>query len=92
MNPFILTQLYKAFIRPLIFNGIDILNLNLNELNDMKRLESNIVKRMMGLSNKSQKTPLFTALKMSLSIDTKLKQKLNLFIRLLGNEFIIAAL
>ena len=87
LNPFILTQLYKAFIRPLIFNGIDILNLNLTELNEMKRLEGNIVKRMMGLSNRSRTTPLFSALKMSLSIDTMLKQKLNLFIRLLDNEF-----
>lgn len=67
--------MYKTYIRPILYNGMSVLNMNLNQLNEFKRIEGNIVKTIVYL-HKSLSTTEET-------LDTN---KFNLFFRLQQNE------
>ena len=68
--------------------GLNTLHLNETQLNQIKRIEGNLIKHIIGISTKSKSTGLLSALKIDLTIDNIKKQKLNSFLRLINNEYI----
>ena len=68
--------------------GLNTLHLNETQLNQIKRIEGNLIKHIIGISTKSKSTGLLSALKIDLTIDNIKKQKLYSFLRLINNEYI----
>jgi hypothetical protein len=52
MHPNMKGHLYKTFVRPVLYYGLENFNLNLTERLSIKRIEGNIVKSILGISKK----------------------------------------
>ena len=65
---------------------VDCFNLNKTDLDRITVTEGNTVKSSLNLFNRIYMTELFLGLKMDTIINTVVKYKLSLFIRLLKNE------
>ena len=57
-------QLYKTYIRPILYYGMNVLNLNQTQMFEFKRTEGNIVKTMVNLHKTAKTTELFAAFNM----------------------------
>ena len=80
-------HLYKTFIRPILFYGLECFSLSKTDLLMFKRFEGNIVKKILGIPKKSKSSSLFNALKIEqFSIKFKVL-KLNFYSRLCENEY-----
>lgn len=86
-NPFLIAQLYKTFIRPVLLYGNEVLDLKKGELNTLKRTENNIIKKLLNIPIRSRTTWLINALNIE-PIDIYLEnQKLNFIKRLTENKY-----
>lgn len=86
-NPFLIAQLYKTFIRPVLLYGNEALDLRKSEINDLKRAEGNIIKKLLHIPIRSRTTWLLNALNI-VPMDIYLEnQKLNFIKRLIDNKF-----
>ena len=79
-------QLYKTYIRPILYYGMNMLNLNQTQMFEFKRTEGNIVKTMVNLHKTAKTTELFAAFNMNTTEETVDLNKFNLFHRLKQNE------
>jgi len=79
--------LFNCYVRPLIQYGIDTFNLKDVDIRRVKALEVNCLKDCLGLFRRIHSTELFSALDLQPTIEYIKKSKLNLFIRLLKNDF-----
>lgn len=61
-NPYLKGHLYKTFIRPVLMYGIENLDITKTELNNIRRIEGNIIKYMIGISNRCRTSNLLLAL------------------------------
>jgi len=80
-------MLYKSFVRPLLFYGLDCFNLCKSDLDRIETAEGNTVKTSLNLYNRIHTTELFLALNMDTTMNTLMKYKLALLIRLSNNIF-----
>lgn len=86
-SPFLISQLFKTFIRPILLYGNEVLDFKRSEINDIKRTEGNIIKKLLNIPIRSRTTWLFNALNIE-PIDMYLEnQKLNFINRLIDNKF-----
>lgn len=58
ISPLAKAQLYKTFLRPVLMYGLDNLKLNKTQLNEIRRMESNTIKRLIGIPNRCHSTEL----------------------------------
>ena len=79
--------MYKTFIRPIIYYGLDCNTLNLTQLAELATFEGNIIKRTLNVSTRCHTTSLLKSLKIT-STENYLKyMKNSLFTRLSNNLF-----
>ncbi len=79
--------LYKSFVRPLLFYGLDCFNLCKSDMDRVETTEGNTIKTSLNLYNRIHTTELFLALNMDTTVNTLMKYKLALFIRLCNNNY-----
>ena len=79
--------IFKCYIRPLIQYGVDTFVLNETDIRRIKMLEGNSLKDSLGLFRRIHSTELFSALDILPTTEQIKKNKLNLFYRLLDNQF-----
>ncbi len=77
---------YPTFLL-IIQYGCDCLCLTKNDIVNLNRLESNVLKDSLCLFRRIKSTELFRALKILPPLDNLVKMKLNLFLRLAENQF-----
>ena len=89
-NPFIIAQLYKTYIRPLLTYGLENLSLFENELDRLDTFECNTIKTALGLPTRIHSKNLLAALGID-SLANRLKPlQTSLFARLLDDDFTMA--
>ncbi len=49
-SPFLIAQLFKTFVRPKILYGMESLDLTKTEVNSLRKAETKVLKRLLGLS------------------------------------------
>ena len=49
-SPFLIAQLFKTFFRPKILYGMESLDLTKTEVNSLRKAETNVLKRLLGLT------------------------------------------
>ena len=79
--------IFKCYIRPLIQYGVDTFVLNETDIGRIKMLEGNSLKDSLGLFRRIHSTELFSALDILPTTEQIKRSKLNLFYRLLDNQF-----
>ncbi|CAF0947906.1 unnamed protein product [Brachionus calyciflorus] len=80
-------QLYKIYIRLILWYGIEAFNIKKSDILALKRFEGNIVKKILGISNKCKTTDLFNALKLETTRERMNKIKVDFYYRLYENDF-----
>ena len=88
MHPYTKAQLYKTYIRPVLLNGFENQIITRTLLNDLKRYEGNIVKRLMNVPTRCRTTCLFLSLNIIPSDLNLMNIKVDFYTRLVKNEFI----
>jgi len=80
-------SLLKIYIKPLLYYGLEALDLNKSEINDIKKCESSIVKQLMGISKYCHTEELFSALSIETTEESIYKHKLRFLQRLENNSY-----
>jgi hypothetical protein len=80
-------QMYKTFIRPVLYYGLENLELNKTEKDSLQRLESNLVKMCLGISKYCYSSHLLMALNIDSAQNRLIINKCNFFIRLVNNRY-----
>jgi exonuclease III len=80
-------QMYKTFIRPVLFYGLENLDLNKTERDGLQRLESNLVKMCIGISKYCYSSHLLLALNIDAVQVRLIINKCSFFIRLSKNGY-----
>ena len=88
MNIFTKVKLFKVYIRPLLLYGMETIQLNGDEFNDLKTTEGNgMLKKMIGITNSSKSTELYDLFNLN-TTQTQLNMiKLKLIKRMQINEY-----
>ncbi len=63
-------KLFKTYIKPLLSYGCDVLDLNENDLLDLKRCEGNALKDIIGITRKCHTSPIYAALGMETTVES----------------------
>ena len=82
-------KLFKIYLKPLLYYGINALELNEKELYKLKVIEGNLVKQVLGISKHCQTTLLYSALRIELTADTYHKMQYEFVMRLQENQFVV---
>jgi hypothetical protein len=61
MDTSLKSSLYKCYVRPVLFYGIENIKLRQNEIKQIQTIESTLIKRSLGLSNRTRSTKLLYA-------------------------------
>jgi hypothetical protein len=86
MNHKLKAHMFKCYIRPIMYYGIDNIQLFKNEIKKIQVLESQIVKRMLGFDKKTRSTQLLNSVGIE-SVEEKLKiSKLKFAKRIINNK------
>ena len=86
-NPYLKAHIYKTFIRPVLMYGMETINLLKTEVNGIRQIEGNIIKNMIGISNRCRTTNLLLALNIKDTRTLIEEQKTEFMIRLVKNNF-----
>ena len=81
-------KLFKIYIKPLLTYGCEMLDLDENELNLLKQIEGNVVKKLIGIPRRCHTTPLYGALDIESTRNTIKIQQMNFIIRIQKNEYL----
>ena len=57
-------KLFKVYIKPLLTYGCELLDLDTNEINELKKCEGNAIKQIIGIAKKCHTSPLYGAINM----------------------------
>jgi len=79
--------LLTTFIRPIILYGMENYQLSQNQLNKIKTVEANNLKKLLSLPRYARTTPLYEALRIQPPEDFIKSQKLSFYIRLRSNNY-----
>ena len=55
-------RMFKTYLKPLLFYGIELADLNQGEISELKRIEGNTIKKLIGMTNSCRSEPLYGAL------------------------------
>ncbi len=80
-------QMYKTYIRPIIYYGIENLLLNKNEINALQRLESTIIKRLLNINKLCYSTTLLLALNVDSTRNRTRLTTYSFWLRLYENKY-----
>lgn len=81
-------RLYNTYLKPLIYYGSEILVFTQKELNNMKKLEGNTIKKILGINKKCVSTPLYGALNLETNEENIQKHQIKFILRALENEYL----
>ena len=62
MNVYVKMSLFKTYLKPLLYYGIELIDLNVGEMVEMKRIEGNLLKKVIGMSKCCRSEPVYGAL------------------------------
>jgi exonuclease III len=80
-------QMYKTYVRPVLYYGLENINLNQTEKGRLQRIESNLIKMCIGISKYCHSTQLLLALNIESAQSRLIINKCNSFIRLVRNNY-----
>ena len=86
MSPVTKAHIYKVFIRPILFYGLELFVWNATDFNQLKRIEGNIVKRMMGLPTRCYTSNLFESLNLNTTKEHLNEIKMSFYARMYQNQ------
>ena len=87
IHPSLQAEMFKINIRPILLYGFENLVLNKTELQTLKRIEGNALKRILGISTKCKSTDLYHALNILTPAERIKWIKLKQFVRFTLNEY-----
>ena len=79
--------LFKIYIKPLLYYGIESLDINKGYLNEIRKCESSIVKQLIGISKYCHTTDLFSALNINTAEESLYISKFKFIQRMERNEY-----
>ena len=82
VGPQLIGNMFRTYIRPVALYGIEILEINKTEIESLKKLESNILKKMIGFKQRNYSRHLFNAMKIGHTKRFIKKMKLQFYIKL----------
>lgn len=80
--------LFKIYIKPVLYYGLESLQLTQEETSQLKKIEGNIVKRLLGISKKCRTTPIYSALRIESTNESIYKAQYKFLLRAIENDFI----
>ena len=80
-------SLFEIYIKPLLYYGIESLDINKGDLNEIGKCESSIVKQMIGISKYCHTTDLFSALNINTAEESLYISKFKFIQRMERNEY-----
>jgi len=81
-------KLFKVYIKPLLTYGCELLDLDTNEMSELKKSEGNAIKQIVGIAKKCHTTPLYGALDMESTANSILIQQMKFIKRIQSNEYL----
>ncbi len=81
-------KLFKTYIKPLLSYGCDVLDLNENDLLDLKRCEGNALKDIIGTTKKCHTSPIYTALGMQTTVESIRKYQMKFLQKAQNNKYL----
>jgi hypothetical protein len=90
MDVFTKVKLFNIYIHPLLMYGMETIQLNGDEFNDLKVTEGNILKKIIGIPNSSKSTELYELFKLNTTAIQLNVTKLKLLQRLQENKYTLA--
>jgi len=88
IHPKTKAKLFRTYIRPILTYGTENMALDRQEINQIKRMEGNCLKRMLKIPTRCRTTDLFDSLRIEQSADYLLRMKLKFLLRLDSNDLI----
>ncbi len=80
-------HLFKTFIRPVLFYGIDNATLDMNDLELIRKTDSMLLKNMLCINKQCHNSELYRALSITDPMNKIIKDKLSLFSRLMEYDY-----
>jgi len=87
MHPIPQAEMFKTHVRPILFYSLESMHLSLNDMIQIKRIEVNALKRLLGLNTSCKSTDLFLSFEMLNTYDRIKWLKLNHYMRMTKNNF-----
>lgn len=87
LSPFMKGQLFKVYIRPMLYYGTENMYFNKSKMNIIKRIDGNILKKMMMVPTRCRSSSLLLALNITPVQDHIIQSKFDFYLRLLKNPF-----
>ena len=85
--PYLKSQMFKTYIRPVLFYGIENVYIQKTVVNKLKRIDGNIIKRLLNIPVRCKTSSLLCALNIT-PVEYMIKQaKLDFFLRIMENEY-----
>jgi hypothetical protein len=81
------TQMYKAYIRPTLYYGLELLNMTAKQLKNLQTGESNTIKDMFHISRKKRSTILLKAIDLNSATAHLSSLREKLFVRIMQNQY-----
>ncbi len=85
MNPVTKAFIYKTYIRPVLMYGSENFTWTKTDLNAIRRIEGNLVKRMLNISTRCHTTDLFESLNLEQTLDFIANGKNAHYVRIMSN-------
>lgn len=86
MSPHTKAYLYKTYLRPIALFGMENAELSKEEIAQIKTIEGNALKTVIGINKQVRTSPLFNTLNIEATNVRLLKDKISLFLRLCKNS------
>jgi len=81
-------KLFKIYIKPLLTYGCELLDLDLNELGELKKCEGNAIKQIIGIAKRCHTSPLNGALDIESTANSIMIQQMKFIKRIQSNEYL----
>ena len=72
--------MFKIYLKPLLFYGCEVLDLSPQEVNELKRIEGNMIKKIIGMAKQCKSTSLYGALEIE-TVEDSIKKLQYKFIK-----------
>ena len=81
-------KLFRTYIKPLLSYGCDVLDLNENDLLELKRCEGNALKDIIGITRKCHTSPIYAALGMETTLESIKQYQMKFLQRAQNNKYV----
>jgi hypothetical protein len=89
MNVHTKLKMFKIYLKPLLYYGVESINISENEIKILTRIEGNVIKQLLNISKHCETKLLYAALDIELVSESILKQQYKFFKRIQTNEFML---